>query len=121
MCVSQSGYDLFEREREREILSEEGGQNYRERREKKSVGVLGDNFTEMALSGLGVKRCVTARMGVEGKMVIGHGLKVFLKVTTWKVSKKTGHPFVRGESHVFSLSFFLVCKIDSSSQRLKVK
>ena len=104
---------------EREILSEEGGENYRERRENKSVGVCGGDFTEMTLSGLGVKKSVTARIGVEGNMVIGHGLKVFLKVTTWKVSKKTGQPFVRGESHVFSLSFFLVWKIDSSSQRLK--
>ena len=121
MCVSQSGYDLFERGREREILSEEGGQNYRERREKKSVGVLGDNFTEMALSGLGVKRCVTARMGVEGKMVIGHGLKVFLQVTTWKVSKKTGHPFVRPESHFFSHSFFLVGKFRFFLPKTQVK
>ena len=102
-------------------MSEEGGQNYRERREKKSVGVLGDNFTEMALSGLGVKRCVTARMGVEGKMVIGHGLKVFLKVTTWKVSKKTGHPFVRPESHFFSLSFFLVGKFRFFLPKTQVK
>ena len=82
-------------------------------------GVCGGDFTETTLSGLGVKKSVTARIGVEGNMVIGYGLKVFLKITTWKVSKKTGHPFVRGESHVFSLSFFLVWKIDSSSQRLK--
>lgn len=100
-------------EREREILSEEGGegklQGKKREEECERVWCVGGDFTEMTLSGLGYKRSVTARMGVEGNMVIGHGLKVFLKVATWKVSKKDRTSICQSRVAFFSLSFFLVC------------
>lgn len=110
MCVSQSGYDLFDREREREILSEEGGEGKLQgKKREEECGCVGGDFTEMTLSGLGEKRSVTARMGVEGNMVMGHGLKVFPKVATWKVSKKDRTPICQSRVAFFSLSFFLSC------------